>query len=184
MRRLRAGETTTDIEILQRWTAEGGGRRTTLTASGPPLTFEFEPDLPAGARNATFRVNGVATELSPDGSLEVTVGDAAPAGNRAEIVVAWEDGLAVAPPRIDLEPGGTSGGLRILDFSAAADGWSLSVEGTAGRTYDIALFGTPVVSAVMQGAARVSDRGAGVVEIEFAEGEGRVPATVRLTPAG
>ena len=184
VRRLGAGETTTDIEILQRWTAEGGGRRTTLTASGPPLIFEFEPDLPAGARNATFQVNGVATELSPDGSLEVTVGDAAPAGNRAEIVVAWEVGLAVAPPRIDLEPGGTSGGLRILDFSAAADGWSLSVEGTAGRTYDIALFGTPVVSAVMQGAARVSDRGAGVVEIEFAAGEGRVPATVRLTPAG
>ena len=132
----------------------------------------------------TYRANGAATELSPDGSVEVTVGDAAPAGNRAEIVVAWEGGLAVAPPRVDLEPGRTSDGLRILDFSADADGWRLSVEGMAGRTYEVASFGTPVESAVMQGAARVSDRGDGVIEVAFAEGEGRVQATVRLTPGG
>ena len=184
VRRLRAGETTTDVEIRQRWTAEGGERRTTLTTSGLPLAFEFVPDVPAGARNATVRVNGIDTELSPDGSVAVTVGGAAPAGSRAEIVVTWEGGLAVAPPRIDLEPGRTSDGLRILDFSADADGWSLSVEGTAGRTYDVAFFGTPVSSAVVRGAALVSDRGAGGVEVEFAEGDGRVTATLRLTPAG
>ena len=96
----------------------------------------------------------------------------------------WEGGLAVAPPRIDLEPGETSGGLRILDFIADADGWNLSVEGTAGRTYEVEFFGTPVVSAVTGGAALVSERGDGVIAVEFAEGEGRVSATVRLTPAG
>ena len=184
VRRLRAGATATDVEIRQRWTAEGGERRTTLTVAGPPLAFEFVPDVPAGARNVAVHVGGVETGLSDEGSVEVTLGEAVPAGGRAEIVVTWEGGLAVAPPRTGLDPGQTSVGLRILDFIADADGWSLSVEGTAGHTYEVEFFGTPVVSAVIDGAALVSDLGDGVVEVEFAAGEGRVSATVRLTPAG
>ena len=48
VRRLRAGATTTDVAIRQRWTVAGGERRTMLTATGPPLTFDFVPDVPAG----------------------------------------------------------------------------------------------------------------------------------------
>ncbi|WP_419162653.1 amylo-alpha-1,6-glucosidase [Candidatus Palauibacter sp.] len=180
VKRLRAGATATDVEIRQTWTATGGERRTTLTTTGPPLTFDFVPDVPVGAQEVSMWVNGVETEPSSDGSLAVPVGAETPGGDRAQIVVSWEGGLAVAPPRVDLQPGGRSAGLRILDFASEADGWTLSVEGTAGRTYDIQLFGTPVGPAVTSGTALVSDRGNGVIRVEFADGEGRSAATVRL----
>ena len=182
VRRLRAGATTTDVAIRQRWTPAGGERRTTLTTTGSPLTFDFVPDVPVGAREVAVRVNGIDAELGPNGSFEVIAGAGTQTGERAEIVVSWEGGLAVAPPRVSLQPGQRSTGLRILDFASEADGWTLSVEGTAGRTYDIALFGTPVHPTVTSGAARVSDSGSGVVRIGFAEGEARAAATVRLTP--
>ncbi|WP_423926370.1 amylo-alpha-1,6-glucosidase [Candidatus Palauibacter sp.] len=182
VRRLRAGGTTTDVAIRQRWTSAGGERRTTLTTTGPPLTFDFVPDVPAGAREVAVRVNAVDTELGPDGSFEVITGAGTQTGERAEIVVTWEGGLAVSPPRVALQPGQRSTGLRILDFAADPGGWTLSVEGTAGRTYDISLFGTPVASSVTSGSVRVSDSGPGVVRIGFAEGEARAAATVRLIP--
>ena len=184
VRRLRAGGTSTDVEIRQRWTAAGGERRTTLTTTGPPLRFDFVPDLPAGARAVSVRVNGVDTGFSPDGSVAVAIGGADPADHRAEIVVTWESGLAVAPPRIDLHPGQRSAGLRILDFTAEPAGWILSVEGTAGRSYDIALFGTPVRPTVTSGAARVSDSGDGVIRVDFTGPGARATATVRLIPIG
>ena len=176
VRRLRAGPTTTDVEIRQQWTAVGGERRTTLTTTGPPLTFDFVPDVPAGAQEVSIRVNGVDMHPSPDGSVEVTSG--------AEIVVSWTGGLAVAPPRVDLRPGQRSEGLRILDFTIDAEGWVLSVEGTAGRAYDVGLFGTAVTPAVTSGTARVSDVGDGTIRVGFAEGDGRVRAVIRLVPAG
>ena len=182
VRRLRAGGTSTDVEIRQRWTAAGGERRTTLTTTGPPLTFNFVPDVPAGAREVAVRVNAVDTELGPDGSFEVITGAGTQAGERAEIVVTWEGGLTVSPPRLALQPGQRSTGLRILDFAADPAGWTLSVEGTAGRSYDIALFGTPVRPTVTSGPAGVSDSGPGVVRVRFAEGEARAAATIRLIP--
>ncbi|WP_420449378.1 amylo-alpha-1,6-glucosidase [Candidatus Palauibacter sp.] len=182
VRRLRAGATTTDVEIRQRWTAEGGERRTTLRTTGPSLTFEFVPDVPAGAEGVSILLNDVQTNLEGDGSLEVALGEGAPEGSHAEIVVTWEGGLAVAPPRIDLQPGQRSSGLRILDFAADADGWILSVEGTASRTYDIDLFGTPVAPSVTRGTAQVVDRGNGGLRVEFADDDGRSAATIRLAP--
>ena len=182
VRRLRAGATTTDVAIRQRWTPAGGERRTTLTTTGSPLTFEFVPDVPVGAREVAVRVNGIDAELGPNGSFEVIAGTGTQTGERAEIVVTWEGGLTVSPPRLALHPGQRSTGLRILDFAADPAGWTLSVEGTAGRSYDIALFGTPVASSVTSGSARVSDSGPGVVRIWFAEGEARAAATIRLIP--
>ena len=190
VRRLRAGSTTTDVEIRQQWTAVGGELHTTLTTSGPPLTFDFVPDVPAGAEVVSIRVNGVEAEASPDGSVEVTPTAAPPpaavppAGGRAEIVVSWTGGLAVAPPRVDLRPGARSVGLRILDFGAEGDGWTISVEGIAGHAYDIGLFGTSVVPAVTSGRARVSEAEAGAIRVEFAEGDGRGTAVIRLVAAG
>ena len=186
VRRLRAGATTTDVEIRQRWTAEGGERRTALSTTGPSLTFEFVPDVPAGAEDVSILLNDVQIDLEGGGSLEVALGEGAPEGSHAEILVTWEGGLAVAPPRIDLEPGQRSTGLRILDFAADAAGWVLSLEGTAGRAYDIDLFGTPVVPAVTSGAASISQGGqggTGSIRVEFAEGDGRSVATVHLEPA-
>ena len=90
VRRLRAGATTTDVEFRQTWTATGGERCTTLTTTGPPLTFDFVPDVPVGAREVAIRVNGIDAELGPDGSFEVITGAGTQTGERAEIVVSWE----------------------------------------------------------------------------------------------
>ncbi|MDE2719222.1 GH116 family glycosyl hydrolase [Candidatus Palauibacter polyketidifaciens] len=182
VRRLRAGETATDVEIRQRWTAEGGERRTTLTTTGPALTFAFVPDVPAGARDVSIGVNGAVTELTEDGTVEVTLGETVAAGDRAEIVVTWGGGLAIAPPRIDLEPGQVSSGLRILDFNADPDGWLLEVEGLAGRSYDLGLFGATVEADVVQGAATTALANPATVRIAFPPDTAeRTTAVVRFT---
>ena len=182
VRRLRAGETTTDVEIRQRWTEEGGEQRTTLTTRGPALTFGLVPDVPAGARDVSISVNGVATELTEDGTLEMTLGETVAAGARAEIVVTWGGGLAIAPPRINLEPGQGSSGLRILDFDANPDGWILSVEGLAGRSYEFGIFGATVEPDVVEGAATTALANPATVRITFPpDAAGRTTAVIRFT---
>ena len=57
---------------------------------------------------------------------------------------ASDGGLAVAPPRIDLQPGQRSTGLRVLDLEEDGDEWLLTIEGTAGHGYEVDLFGTAV----------------------------------------
>ena len=183
VRRLRAGETTTDVEIRQRWTTEGGERRTTLATKGPALTIGFVPDVPAGARDVSISVNGAVTELTEDGTVEMRLGETGAAGDRAEIVVTWGGGLAIAPPRINLEPGQRSGGLRILDFDADPDGWTLKVEGLAGRSYELGIFGARVETDVLEGAATTALVNHATVRITFPPDTAeRTTAVVRFTP--
>lgn len=121
-------------------------------------------------------------------------------GQPAEFAVTWKGGLAVAPPRIDLEPGQRSTGLRIIDLQADAEGWTLVTEGSSGRAYRVDLFGTPVEAAVVNegasvepvpvqadagaGQARRADAGGSRFRVDFAPGGGRRTATMRLTPIG
>jgi hypothetical protein len=55
--------------------------------------------------------------------------------------VAWVGGLEVDPPLTALAPGQSSAGLRVLDFRPTASGWTLLLEGTAARRYDLRLVG-------------------------------------------
>ena len=100
----------------------------------------------------------------------------------AEIVVRWEGGLAVAPPRTDLEPGQRSTGLRIIDLVTDDDGWLLTLEGTPGRDYDVELFGTPIDASPTDAAASVSGQSGGTIRVSFNGAEGRATTVVRLTP--
>ena len=104
-------------------------------------------------------------------------------GRGTEITIAWDGGLAVVPPRIDLEPGRRSTGPRIIDLEADGEGWLLTIEGTAGREYDIGLAGTAVRARVAKGNAGVAATGDGL-RVRFSEGEGRVTARLRLGPRG
>ena len=191
VRGLRAGATTLDVEIAQKWGAGGGEQRVVIRSDGPALELAFVPDVPAGAAGLRVAVNGVPTAWGgeeagrrgePSGPaplvLPVTVGQA------TEITVAWEGGLAVAPPRIDLEPGQRSTGLRIIDLEEDEDGWLLTIEGTAGREYDIGLAGTPVQTRVTEGNVSVAGTGDGGLRVRFSAGEGRVTARVLMTPRG
>jgi len=137
----------------------GGEQRVIIRAEGPPVDIDFVPDVPVGATNATV------TE-SADGVLTAT----------------WQGGLAIAPPRIDLQPGQRSTGLRIIDLVADGGGWLLTVEGTAGREYDIRLFGTPVDGATNDAGANVSSRSDGTIRVSLAGEAGRVTTALRLIP--
>ncbi|MYF62840.1 MAG: hypothetical protein F4179_14445 [Gammaproteobacteria bacterium] len=191
IRGLRAGSTVLDVEIRQNWTSTGGEQRATVHWRGPRLDLDFVPDVPVGARNPSITVDGVP---APGGGVvRVQVGrdapgpggaepDATDQDDVAEIVVRWEGGLEVAPPRIDLEPGQRSTGLRIIDLVADDDGWLLTLEGTPGRDYDVELFGTPIDASATDAAASVSGQSDGTVRVSFTGEGGRVTTVVRLSP--
>ena len=202
VRRLRAGETVLDVEIRQRWMADGGERRTVIRSEGPALELQFVPDVPAGARNVSVAVDGAPVQVSGDGTVPVPAGaasgrqDQQPPADQdriSEIVLTWEGGLSVAPPRIDLQPGQRSTGLRILDLATDGDEWILAIEGTASHEYLVDLYGTAVQGVPSSDAVRVTTAGpaaeradaAGTrLRVDFADGEGRRTVTLRLTPAG
>ncbi len=190
--RLRAGRTMLNADIRQRWTPAGGEQRVLIASEGPRIEIDFVPDVPAGATTvaATVSAGGTlvdaAAQIDPETgeirSIPVTAGNADDMNEPVQVVVTWQGGLAVAPPRIDLQPGQRSTGLRIIDLAADDDGWLLAVEGTAGHSYDIALFGTPVVPSVASGAVRVSDSHQDGIRVDFTGPGGRSAATVRLIP--
>ena len=207
---LRAGSAALQVEIGQRWSAAGGERRTTIRSLGARLDLDFVPDVPAGARNLSVVVDGVPAEPSNTGAVRVRVGRAGTGRDRTasggagdqddvtEIAVTWEGGLAVAPPRVDLEPGQRSTGLRVLDLEAAADAdaaqWMLSIEGSAGREYLLDLYGTVVqatpgedgvqATTAASTTAELREDGGTRLRVRFADGEGRRAVTLRLSPAG
>ena len=93
-------------------------------------------------------------------------------GQAAVVTVSWEGGLAVAPPRIDLEPGQRSTGLRIIDLESDAREWLLTIEGTAGHEYLVDLFGT---------AVQATPLGDGVSVSPAAVEDGDTPGAARAT---
>ena len=191
VRGLRVGATTVDVSLRQDWGAEGGEQRVVIRSAGPPVELDFVPDVPVGAEVVgvvVSRADGVEEREPADGAgdrlgpspIPIRVTEDQTAG----ILVTWKGGLAVAPPRIDLEPGQRSTGPRIIDLQTDGDGWMLTVEGTAGREYDFALFGTAVqAQQVTEGNASAAGTGDGL-RVKFPDGEGRVTARILLTPRG
>jgi len=205
VRGLRVGETTIDVEIRGGPTPAGGERLIRITSEGPPVDVEFVPDAPAGA--AEPRVTMIGGQRVAVEAADPAPGTTLPAkairvieGRPAEITVTWQGGLAVAPPRIDLEPGQRSTGLRIIDLQADAEGWTLVMEGSAGHEYVVDLLGVPVEAAMVDGGATVepapvetgplpgiarrAGAGGGSFRVRLAPGGGRRAATIRLTPIG
>ena len=200
-RRLRVGGTTLDVEFRGGPTSGGGERRILVRSEGPPVTLELIPDIPVGATSYGITFGDTRPRVTappgagPVTSLEIQVEEDRP----VEIVVAWQGGLAVAPPRIDLEPGQRSTGLRVIDLVADAEGWLLTIEGSAGSEYVVDLRGTavqavpvedgiavtpaPAVEVGALDAGRAAMGGGGFL-VAFAAGEGRRTATLRLTPVG
>ena len=156
-----------DVDISARWTGAGGEQRVVVTSEGPPVDIDFRAGMCRRGRPPR-RLCREALRLTDGASVEVTT--------------TWTGGLAVAPPRIDLQPGQRSTGLRIIDLVAADDGWLLTLEGAAGRDYAVQLVGTPVDAVADDDTATVSSESDGVVRVHFTGGEGRVTTIVRLTP--
>ena len=201
VRGLRAGETTIDVDVQQRWTSAGGEQRVVISSEGPSLEVDYVPDVPAGATGAMYETYDGDTHdllardpIAPEDPRDIPpIRVAVNEGEPVELVVTWDGGLTVAPPRIDLVPGQRSEGLRVLNLEADGDEWLLTIEGTAGREYTVDLFGTAVTAAVVDGGARVramsGDTGRAAegntrFNVEIPDGEGRQEVTLRLTPSG
>lgn len=134
VRNLRVGETSIDAGF-----ATVAGRFTaTLEPRGPPLTLEVAIAVPPGASDVTSETP--AASFDEDAyvvSLRL-------ADERVTVDLRWRGGLQVVPPTSALVPGQSSEGLRVLDFEYTDGEWRLTVEGTSGRTYRVALHGEPV----------------------------------------
>lgn len=126
--------------VIERQT---GRTEIVLGAAGPPVDLAYVFALPPGSRNPRVAVDGqpasAADEPGTDGSklrIPLTLD-----GSEHRIEIAWDGGLEVVPPRIGLEPGQASGGLRIVDFGLEGGAWALTVEGEAGGSFDVRLVG-------------------------------------------
>lgn len=179
VRRLRVGGTSIDATISQ------GPERmvVTLRGTGPRTTVDLAIPIPAGAELRSVQRDGevVAAAQPVPSAHDMRQIVSVPVGSEpTSVVVEWAGGLAVVPPRVDLEPGQTSDGLRILDFRFAGGAWTLTVEGVAGHAYDIDLIGEPVGG--VAGGRVVRRPGATTtLRVEFAAGTGRRQTTVRIT---
>ena len=196
VRRLRSGQTILDLEINRRWTEAGGELELAFRSQGPPLDIELVPELPAGATlesvdhteesEAGFATLTVRVNIDPATgelrSIPVGLGHESDEDAIRRVKVTWRGGLAIAPPRVHLQPGQRSTGLRVIDLVADDDGWLLTVEGVAGRSYEIALFGTTVAAAATDDAATASGESGGTVRVTFTGAEGRATTALRLTP--
>ena len=179
VRHLRVGSARLTVQLER-----GSGRATATVSASAPLNLEFAQSVPAGARDVRVTLDGRAvearSELGPhDQHVQVTVPVAA---QPQKVEVTWTGGLDVEPPHAELTPGQPSGGVRVLDFGAAEDGWTLVVEGTAARRYEIALVGERLGR--VEGADLVRRQGeVTTIAVVLPAGPGRQTQTVKLAPA-
>jgi hypothetical protein len=190
---LRVGATTLDVDINR----ERGRLRVDVASRGPEVELDVVMPVPPGARQVSSASGGLSSgDDTGAGSVpgrhdatlthKLTVAEGAPAFAEAS----WSGGLSVAAPLVDLVPGQPSRGVRIVDFGADDDGWLLELEGTAGRAYDIRLFGVPpLVTEALGASADIRPaEGVGddphVLRVTFLAGSGRGLARVRLTEPG
>jgi glycogen debranching enzyme len=175
---LRLGDTRLAAIFEQR----PGEFSATIVGRGPGTTVALSMPVPLGARNVQLQ----AAADYGTGSLLQGLHDQQMAvelpikGDSVTVSVRWEGGLAVEPPTVDLEPGQASEGVRLLDFRFDKDAWLLTVEGAAGRSYDLELYGEEIRDA--NGAELLERSGrASRIRITFPSGDRRETRTVRIT---
>jgi hypothetical protein len=162
--------------------ARQADRATVTLGATAPLALAFVQSLPAGARNARALLDGKPVNPPSvrgvhDETLEVPV----QLGSRPRrLEFTWTGGLEVDPPRAALTPGQPSTGLRVLDFRPTDTGWTLAVEGTATRRYDLRLVGEPVSR--VDGAQVIGREGqVTTLAVTFPTGPARQTRTITLS---
>jgi hypothetical protein len=189
VQRLRVGETSLDVILAKRGPQFGGGAgmEVSVVADGPFVTLDLVVSVPPGARDVAVETAPYGLEETPEytvteGRHDRQLRISLPVDGRAGVNVSWTGGLLVENPTVDLVEGQASHGIRVVDFTGDEDGWELTVEGKAGRSYGLRVTGQPVQA----DQAGVTSRRAGPVtnlEITFPEGDGaRGVRVIRLVP--
>jgi glycogen debranching enzyme len=200
VRNLRVGATRLDVRMVQTPTS----MEVRVAPTGPPVDLEVILPVPLGAVNVLAGVGGQREALPEpgerpapeiawgphDGSVRQTLH--MEEGGTYTYSAYWRGGLQVAPPTVDLVPGQTSTGVRVVDFVADGDGWKLDLEGEAGLAYTVRLYGEEARIEEVDGAEAslagadgdATGRGAQLLQVRFPDGQGRALASIRLRPAG
>ncbi|HSG47773.1 MAG TPA: hypothetical protein VLA43_08185, partial [Longimicrobiales bacterium] len=144
--RLRVGATSLDVEV----TRAAGRLRVDVASTGPAVAVDLILPVPLGATGVeaatsegaggAFTAEGGVAQGVHDGTVRrrLTLAE----GGTAFAEIRWTGGLSVAAPLTELVPGQASHGVRVVDFTADGDGgWILELEGEAGWSYDVRLFG-------------------------------------------
>ncbi|UCD23148.1 MAG: hypothetical protein JSW51_08785 [Gemmatimonadota bacterium] len=181
VQRLKVGETEVSASFEQTdssFTAE-------LQAVGPPITLELVTPVPLGADSVNAGagpLDGVARGGQSRGphdvqhSLTFELADAP-----VRVSTTWDGGLSVEPPINHLQPGQQSRGLRVLNFTASDNSWTLLLEGSAGEQYRLQ---TPGENVRVKSGRAISAFLDGVTHlwIGIPAGVGRGTVTVVLEP--
>ncbi|HXI21194.1 MAG TPA: GH116 family glycosyl hydrolase, partial [Gemmatimonadales bacterium] len=134
---LRVGATTLDVTLSR---ALGSVGAEVVSRTGPPVKLTVVLPIPLGAHDVYASVSGPSgTSMlkdstgaprvdvgAHDGSLPLPV--TVPTGGRAALAAYWQGGLSVAAPTVDLVPGQSSTGVRVVDFVSDGGGWRLDLE--------------------------------------------------------
>jgi glycogen debranching enzyme len=142
---LRVGQTTLSARVDRK----DQGTTVRVTKIGPPIELDLSLGVPIGARSVSARLDGrpvvaARREGLHDSTIEIR---GRLEGRPLVAEVLWEGGLELALPPVDLEPGQTDGGIRVMDFRAERGGWTLDLEGRTGREYALELHGARIGSA-------------------------------------
>ncbi len=148
---LAVGQSRLDVDFERRPFAWRIG----LVSKGPPLRLELRPMPPPGARGLAARLDGRSVAARPVVAVALT-------GAPRVVELAWTGGLEVEAPRVALAPGQGDQGIRVLDLEPFDRVFRLAVEGPAGSTATLRLYGERPVSAD-SGALRSKPR---VTELE------------------
>lgn len=180
VRRLRVGETALAVELLR----EADAAVVRLRADGPPITVDLVQAVPPGARDVRIAVSGEAAPASAvtAATHDILAAVAVPVdAHEREVRVTWTGGLAVGHPSAPLAPGQASGGVRVIDFVAADGGWVLTLEGQAGRSYALDLFGETVRTDAAGVTLTPTEQAARTrLDVAFAGERGRVLRVIRF----
>lgn len=177
VRHLRVGASDLTAEI-----ARAAGHVTVTLSASAPLTLDFVQSLPAGARNARALLDGKpASAHAESGVHDATLAVQVRAGAQPQkLEFTWAGGLEVEPPLASLSPGQPSTGLRVLDFRPTGAGWTLVVEGTALRRYDVRLVGER--PSTVEGAELAGrDGDVTTLAVTFSAGPPRQTRTIKLS---
>lgn len=197
--KLRVGDTELDVEV----TRGSGTLRVDVASRGPAVDLDVVLPVPLGAHEVSTGMGGVSPEgvhftgaerrsdvdwSAHDGTVKQTL-QGITVGGTYNVDVRWTGGLSVAAPLTELVPGQASHGVRVVDFTADdVGGWVLELEGEAGLSYDVRLFGDAprVVRADGAAAEVIVGAGAGksphLARVRFPDGSGRRVAAVHLAP--